>query len=55
MTATSLRCRLGLHDWYVNRGPEGDKYQACSRCPAQREAIAIADQASGNASTSAWM
>ena len=43
-----LRCRLGLHDWYVTLNPDGEKYQACARCNAERDAVIVADQ-SGNA------
>jgi hypothetical protein len=44
----SLRCRIGLHDWYIAINPDGEKYQACSRCKAERDAVIIADQ-SGSA------
>lgn len=30
--ATSLRCRLRLHDWVLRRNDAGEKYYVCRRC-----------------------
>lgn len=29
---TSLRCRLGMHDYHAATNDEGAKYLVCSRC-----------------------
>jgi hypothetical protein len=30
--ATSIRCRLGFHNWIGRRRGNGDHYVQCSRC-----------------------
>jgi hypothetical protein len=35
------RCTLRLHSWQTRRNEEGEPYQACTRCPAERESFVM--------------
>ena len=31
----SLRCRMGFHNWIIQRDRSGEKYVVCQRCDKQ--------------------
>jgi len=42
MTKT-LRCILGLHTWRTLHNEEGQPYQACTRCVAERDSFSLSN------------
>jgi hypothetical protein len=43
MTASSLRCRVGVHSWDHRRSDEGEAYIVCRRCGKESDQIHLAD------------
>jgi hypothetical protein len=49
-----LRCLLRLHTWRTVENDDGELYQACAHCPAERDRISISGSP-GNAGGSSFL